>query len=277
MSGTRAALLALALGGATIAVHTRAADRADALATDDDVAALAPSSVVRALSLGHHELAADLFFARAVDAFGARAGQPHDARDLGNLLDMTLALDPDFRAPYLFAARAALFHAGTPSGERARRPKRILEAALARFPDDWEIAFTLGCDYLFADPSSDPVRRQVERTLGGEHIRRAAIVGGGPPWLANLAATVLDESGEREAARRWLEEAYLTSTSDEERGEILRLLAVYRPLDASAVERERQRFDERWRRALPYAPADLFVILGDPPSPRLDLPFLVGE
>jgi hypothetical protein len=135
----------------------------------------------------------------------------------------------------------------------------------------------LGCNYLFELQTTDPKQKEAWRRSGGRWIRRAAVAGGGPPWLAGLAVRVMSEQGEQEAAIHYLEEAYLTAPDDATREEIGRLLAVKQKSAVAGIERAAADFQKRWHAAMPYAPPDLYVLIGDPPSPRLDLAALTRD
>jgi hypothetical protein len=90
--------------------------------------------------------------------------------------------------------------------------------------------------------------------------------------LSLLAATILEKEGLKEAAMRHLEEVYWTTEDERTRAEVGdRLRALKAELDFVKEERERAQFEKQWKETLPYAPSDFFVIVGVPPSPRLDL------
>jgi hypothetical protein len=154
----------------------------------------------------------------------------------------------------------------------------FLQEGVKHFPADWELAFMLGCNYLFELRTDDPQKKEAWRRQGAEWIRHAAIVGGAPPWVPLLAATIMRKEGQEEAAVRHLEEVYLTTQDERTREEVKnRLVALKAKLDFAKEERERNAFLKAWKETLPYVPPDLFVIIGARPSPRMDTKFLAHD
>ena len=132
----------------------------------------------------------------------------------------------------------------------------------------------LGCNYLFELHTSDATQRAAWKRQGAEWIRHSAIVGGAPPWVPLLAAKIMHQEGEDEAAVRHLEEVYWTTEDERTRAEVkARLIDLSAKVDFGKEERERTAFQKQWKENLPYAPADFFILVGPRRSPRLD----VGE
>jgi hypothetical protein len=237
------------------------------------MAFLPRTEVLRAASLGHPELMADLLFIRTLTYFGTQIEKVRNYDWLPGHLETIFELDPWFRGVYRFAGLATMYNGLPITNVEVGRSIHFLELGLARFPSDWEMAFMLGCNYLFELKTEDPTDRARFRRVGADWIRRAA-VSGGPGWLPGLAATVMSREGRTEAALRYLEEAYLTAPDERAREEIGRMLMARREKSMAALQAARDRFIAAWRQALPYAPADLYVLIGDPPPPRLDWRFL---
>src|SRR2546430_13767611 len=108
------AAAATALVVATVLVHDHAVARQSHFRSEDDLLYLPRPAALHALSLGHHELVADLVFVRAVIYYGGelaaiatrpalRAGAHGDYRWLENYLDTILKLDPHLKTPYRWA------------------------------------------------------------------------------------------------------------------------------------------------------------------------------
>ena len=100
-------------------------------------------------------------------------------------------------------------------------------------------------------------------------MRKISLAGGGPSWLPVLVATILTKGGETEAAIRHLEEILLTTDDEAVRTHVRNKLKQLQREALPEMERHRAQFTERWHTQLRYAPADLYVLLGDPPQ---DLP-----
>jgi hypothetical protein len=275
-STTRRSLMIAAgvcfLVGATLVTQNLALARRARFAADEDLLFLPRSSALRALSLGHNELMADLLVIRALVYFGSELTRHGDFRWLENYLQTAVDLDPNWRAPYKWAGVATMYNGTAITNESVMLSSHFLELGTQHFPSDWELSFMLGCNYLFELHPKDPAQAAAWRSQGAEWVRHAAIVGGAPPWVPLLAATILRKEGQEEAAVRHLEEVYLTTEDERTRQEVKnRLLALKAQLDFGKEERERAAFQSLWKQNLPYAPADFFVVVGAKPSARMDL------
>jgi hypothetical protein len=234
--------------------------------------------VLKALSLGHHELTADMVLMRAIVYFGAQFNQKGDFRWLENYLETIVRLDPYWKTPYRWAGTATMYHGRTITRQNVEASNHFLALGVKHFPDDWELPFMLGCNYLFELKSDDPVEKSELRRRGGEYIRHAALVGGAPAWVPLLAATIMREEGREEAAVRHLEEVYLTTRDERTREEVKnRLLAMKDRVAIERAERERRKLQDAWLRTAPYVPPDLFVLVGEPVDPRMDLETLAHD
>lgn len=268
-------LVAALASGATLA-HSEAQRRRDAFPAENDLAYLPRASLLRTLSLGHPELMADLVFIRTITYFGTQFAAGKNYEWLPRHLDTVVELDPYFLGAYRFAGLALMYNGRAITNREVRESSRFLELGAKRFPSNWELSFMLGCNYLFELKSDDPAEKERNRHVGGQWIRRAAIAGG-PAWLPGLAASIMSREGETEAALRYLEEAYLTAADERTRDEVGRLLAARRAESVEHLSQAREAFVASWKRHLPYAPADLHVLMGEPPSPRLDWRWLVRQ
>jgi hypothetical protein len=257
------AAVALLLVLATALSHNALLDRRRHFPAEEDLLYLPRPSALRAMSLGHHELTADLVFLRAVIYWGGELAHDRQYRWLDNYLETIVALDPNWKTPYRWAGVATMYDGREITNRSVMASSHFLELGARQFPSDWELSFMLGCNYLFELKTDDPVERAAWRRQGGEWIRHAAIVGGGPPWVPLLAATILREEGQEEAAVRHLEEVYLSTQDPRTREEVKnRLLSLHAKIDFAKAERERVEFETAWRRTVPYAPPDFFVALG---------------
>jgi hypothetical protein len=271
-----AGVLFLVLG--TIFVQNRALERRSHFAAEEDVLFLPRSSALKALSLGHHEMMADLIVIRALVYFGSEMTRKGDFRWFENYLQTAVDLDPEWRAPYKWAGVATMYNGKSITNESVMLSNHFLELGVKQFPSDWELAFMLGCNYLFELHTNDPAQRDAWRHQGAEWVRHAAIVGGAPSWVPLLAATIMRQEGQDEAAVRHLEEVYYTTQDEKTRAEVKnRLLALKAKLDFAKEERERAAFLKAWRETLPYVPPDLFVIIGKGAPPRMDLEELTRD
>ena len=237
-----------------------------------DVLYLPQPSALHALALGHDELAADLVFVRGLVYFGSQLEEKGEYRWLENYLDTITQLDPRWKTPFRWASVATMYNGKPITNKMVMLSNHFLERGVRQFPDDWELPFMLGCNYLFELHTDDPKQRDEWRKVGGEWVRHAAIVGGAPSWVPLLAATIMRQEGREEAAVRHLEEVYVSTQDERTRNEVRnRLLSLHAKIDLQREERDRAAFEKTWKATLPYVPADLFVAIGPPRPDRMDV------
>ena len=134
----------------------------------DDTLYLPRASALRAISLGHTELAADLVFIRALIYVGAELSQKGAQRWLENYLDTITQLDPSWKTPYRWAGVATMYNGRAITEADVRLSNHFLELGVRQFPDDWELPFMLACNYLFELHPTDEQQRLENRKIGGE-------------------------------------------------------------------------------------------------------------
>jgi len=246
--------------------------RREAFPAGEDLLYLPQPSALHAIVLGHDELAADLVFIRGLVYFGSQLELKGDYRWLENYLDTITKLDPHWKTPFRWAGVATMYNGKPITNKGVMLSNHFLERGVRQFPDDWELPFMLGANYLFELQTDDPKQKEEWRRIGGEWVRHAAIVGGAPSWVPLLAATIMHQEGQDEAAVRHLEEVYVSTQDERTREQIRnRLVGLHAKIDLQREERERKRFEAAWRATMPYAPPDLFVAVGAPRPPRMDV------
>jgi hypothetical protein len=276
--GKFSAVLVLA-GALTALCHHRTLSRRDRFPAEEDILYLPKSSALKVMSLGHHELAATLVFVRALVYFGGELGTK-DRRFtwLENYMDTMVSLDPQFEMAYKWAGSAFMYNGRTITNDMVERSNHFLERGIKHFPRSWQLPWMLGCNYLFEMRTTDPKQKKEWERIGGEWIRQAALIGSAPPWASLLAAQLMKKEGRDEVSMRYLEEVYLTTSDEKTKQEIRnRILFLKSKVEADRLERLGKDFNDRWEKTLPYAPPDLFVALGDPPSARMDPEFLARD
>ena len=149
-------------------------------------------ALAKRLALGFENLAADIYWMRAVVYFGGqRLGTQKNYDQLFPLLDLVTSLDPHFKVAYRFGA---IFLA-EPFPGGAGRPDlamQLLQKGMAADPRRWEYLQDIGFIHYFS--GRDYIR-------AAEWFKRAGEVPGAPEWLAPLAATTLAQGGSRESSR----------------------------------------------------------------------------
>jgi hypothetical protein len=263
-----AATLALLLITRVSLMHTLAL-RADWPA-EADTLALPGTAALRAASLGHTELGADLVAARTNVYFGAQLAAHGENRWLERYLTTALDLDPAFHSLYRRGATMLVYNGQDFSVGALLAADRLLARGARAFPSDWEIWFQMAFNLLFELPrlasESDP-RVPEWRQRGVEAMRQATLLDGVPPWLPNLAAHMLTKNGGDALALRHLEQTYAVTSDAATREQIARTLKTLRGTAiADDLAREAAALHHLVEERYPYAPEAFSLIAG----PRFD-------
>jgi hypothetical protein len=233
---------------------------------EDDALYLPGAGTLRALSLGHTELGADLVAARANVYFGYQLSAHGQQRWLERYLTTALDLDPRFHSLYKRGAIMLVYNGRDFSIEALGAANRLLERGVREFPEDWELWFQLGFNLLFEMPplaGEDDARVPEWRARGVEALRQATLLDGVPPWLPNLAAQMLTKRGSAALAIKHLEQTYAITSDEETRSQIRRKLAALQA-DTQAADLAREAADLRAlvEARYPYAPEAFSVVAG---------------
>jgi tetratricopeptide (TPR) repeat protein len=151
-------------------------------------------AVARRAVLGFDTLAADLYWMRALQHFGATRLRNHGAKRFENLypfLDLATSLDPRFNVAYRFGA---IFLSEQPPGGPGRADQAIalLEKGVQHNPNRWEYHQDIGFVHYWW--TGDYAR-------AADAFSKGAAVPGAPWWLKSLAAVTLTQGGDRRTSR----------------------------------------------------------------------------
>ncbi len=235
-----------------------------------DTLMLPPSGLLRRLSLGHHEMAADLVAARANVYFGTQIASRTEQTMLARTLNTAVDLDPRFQRIYLRGAAMLVYTGKEFTVDGVLAANRLLARGRVEFPGDWELPFQLGFNLLFELPKlvgQDDPRVPDWRQRGVEALREATLLDGVPAWLPNLAARMLTKQGGEELALRHLERTFEVTSDPETRATIARKLTQLRGRRvADELAEGAAHLEQEIAARYPYAPEAFSVILG-PRSP----------
>lgn len=223
---------------------------------------LQSDTAVKRLALAFQMLAADLYWIRTIQHYGAdRLAKGGGAKYelLYPLLDITTTLDPRFTIAYRFGA---IFLAEPYPGGPGRPDRAIalLEKGMKAEPTKWQYGLDIGFVHYwqFGDAAT-----------AARWFQNASALPRAPNWLRPLAATLLAQGGDRGSSRFLWQQ--LRDSTDQD---WLRALAERRLLQLQALDQIDQlealvrRFNERaepgpitWERlvgagALPSVPLD---------------------
>ncbi len=223
-------------------------------------------------SLGHREALADLIWARALVYYGEEFAAQGHVEHVFDYTEAMLALDPDFRAVYEWVGTAGVYRPSDTTADDVERAAAIMERGAARFPSDGRLAWQVGATLAFELPIRYPVgsaERDRAQQRGAVYLMRASELGAAPAYAVLTSAALLARVGRAELAAAHLEEMYATTTDLDLRAEIgLRIQSIRSEAYGAAFEDENQRFEDRWGREMPYAPASLYFLVG--PVPAID-------
>jgi tetratricopeptide (TPR) repeat protein len=152
-----------------------------------------PAVASRAV-LGFDALAADMYWLRALQHFGATRLRDHGAKRFENLypfLDLATSLDPRFNVAYRFGA---IFLSEQPPGGPGRTDQAIalLEKGVRHNPQRWEYYQDIGFVHYWWTG---------DYGKAADAFSRGAAVPGSPWWLKSLAAVTLTQGGDRRTSR----------------------------------------------------------------------------
>lgn len=185
-------VVALSLGGMPFVQASIDAHRRN-LGPQQKVQYLWSPPHIRKLVAGFEGIAADVYWLRTVQYFGAerRTGRG-DFSLLGPLIDITTTLDPRLEIAYRYGA--IFLCEGWPNGAgRCEEGLALLERGAQAMPEDWRLLQEKGFfAFLFMN---DPERAAKE-------LHRAAARPGAAFWLEGLAADTLMKGGRKQSARR---------------------------------------------------------------------------
>ncbi len=147
------------------------------------------------VAMGYEELLADLLWVRATVFFGENFGLDQDPgwySWLYHMLDLATDLDPRFVSAYKYGGVMLRV-----DGVFVEQSTMMFAKGMEALPDEWYFPFGIAMNYFLYKEDS---------ALAAPYMRRAAQCDGGPFYLANLAATLTDESQGLETALAFLEE-----------------------------------------------------------------------
>lgn len=236
-----------------------------------DEAQLSPASAYRIGTLGHASWAANLLWIRALIYFGETLVHAQAQRHLQDFANTIEAVDPKFRAAYLWAATVSIYNSRRITRASVERSIAHLERGLREFPDDGEMLYQLGFLYwseMLPFYRDDAERMQMRRRAAVLYQRSSAR-GYGPAWLSLAAGRALENAGLDQQAVEHLRALLLRTEDEASRARIRRRLeeltgeSLRDPFDEeiSRLDRERQG-------SYPYLSPMLYLFVA-PPMPGL--------
>jgi hypothetical protein len=255
-------LASLVLIGTCLVAGVLAGARADELRKERDSAQellyLPAPHQARLASLGFEQLVADWYWVKGLQYFTDPARAQHNYRNLGDILDVVVGVDPDFEYAYRFAGVSIPFDTGRMRFANTDRAIGFLQRGVARFPQNWQLHFNLGFYLLnFRD----------DRIGAGEEFAAASKIPGSPPYLKGFATRLFTAGGDLDRALVFARTMLESSTDPDERAQLhQRIQNVELEGILRRLEGDSRRFKEekgRW----PSTPQELHDAYGTPPGP----------
>lgn len=259
-----AALVGIAFGQPRLAADAKKA-RSKA-----DIFLLPPARELKVMALGYDSAVCDVLWAKLLIEYG-RHWQEHrvlEHADLRRFLDGILELDHDFLPIYRYADTLLVYR--PPRGERedAIAAREYLERGTREHPKDPNIWLHYGEFVSYLGPTWMNEDERASWYRDGALAVVHAVELGAKADRSLAAVSLLNQAGEREAARTALERAYAVAEDDETR-EGIRWQLERIQASAAADERERRRLlvERRRARSFPSLSTTTFLLLGPTKSP----------
>jgi hypothetical protein len=273
------AVVAVCWGGVQLVQGAANDERATWPKVEEYVVLPSPETAPAA-SLGYRQLMADITWARLLVYYGSAHIGKSDFRYMQQFADNIIALDPQFKRVYRWAAYSMTHQQGYATQQEFHDSIKYLELGIKAFPDNYEMYWLAGMRYwLDLQADDDPEQERAWRERGAELIEIAMRKPDAPDTLATLAATIRTKLGQRERAKADLREMVLTTDNKKARQTLLdRIVYLDQSTDeADELERFRETFDAAWHAEIPFAPAHWYVLLGDRSSTIIDLDDLATD
>src|SRR5580692_11617712 len=225
-------------------------DRIRPQATIDDVLYVSSPKMLKRASLGFDGLMACIYWTRTVQYFGHRhVNHEQSFNQLGSLLEITTALDPQMFPPYQFGASFLAPRPPNGAGEPARAIQ-LMEYGIEHNRENWQLYYNLGFVYY---------TELKDYRHAAEIFARGSKVPGAHPFMKILAAQMAEHAGDFNTARLLWSATLQTSTENNIReNAIEHLRAIQVDEDVTNLQGAVTRFGERTGR-LPASMEELLL------------------
>jgi tetratricopeptide (TPR) repeat protein len=199
---TRLLLVGTAVYGTQKAIDARVGQ----FRSTEEVLYMPSGRVIKALSLGHNGLLADVYWMRAVQYYGGKRLRNEKRYDLLDpLIGIATTLDPQLIHAYRFGA----IFLSEPSPVGAKQPEKaiaLLKQGIEHNPDEWQLYRDLGFVYYWY---LEDYQKAADSFLEGSKNPKSAA------WMKTFAAESLAKGGSREAARLLWQQFFETAENEQ--------------------------------------------------------------
>jgi|HubBroStandDraft_6_1064221.scaffolds.fasta_scaffold20155_4 hypothetical protein len=198
-----------------ILLQSRIDQTASTEAPEQEQLLLSSPALIKRISFGYDALLADVYWTRAVQYYGSRAGIPGSQFPLlWPLLDITTTLDPKLIPAYRFGAIFLSEQPPVGAGEPELALK-LTQKGVDANPQDWQMNATEGFLYYWY---LQEYQKSSAAYLAGSKNPQA------PAWLAMMAAQVVLKADETNTSEMIWTEIYNSSSDPSIRGNALKHL-----------------------------------------------------
>jgi hypothetical protein len=216
------------------------------------------------------ELLGDIVWARMLVYYGSNWAGEGDLSQLEPLIDTVMAVAPQFKPVYDFAAYATTYKGGTATQEEFHTSIRYLERAMKAYPNEYRFFWIAGLRYYYDLWSPDAAVKRGYRERGADLLEQAMRKPDAPPDLATTAASMRSKLGQQQRAIDNLRQMVMITDNDEAREKMLDRLRFESPDMAEEVERAAADLEDEWMANMPAVPIDFYILLGPRPPGTID-------
>ena len=220
-----------------------------------DVQFLPTGDFLKGASLGYAGLLSDFFWVRATMLFGDQHGAGEDKgwyAWLYHMIDLTTDLDPEFRAAYKYGGTMLRV-----DGVFVDQSSLIFQKGMKHRPDEWYFPFGIAMNYFLH--RDDP-------QIAARYMEAAATIEGAPFYLRNLAASLLEDSNQLDAALAFTEAELANLPTGQDAVRIALELKIFELRYAISV-RDVEQAVETYRRENGGLPESVAALPGLPSDP----------
>ena len=193
------------------------------------------------MSLGQREFVADLIWVRSLQYNTLH----DDAHLVENFADAIIALDPDFKSIYRWAAVSTVFSSKI-TAHNVDAANHYLELGSKRFPLDPYYDYSIAINLISYYPKTTPEVDAEHRSQAISHLQLAMQKPNADPNISFLITGLLSESGDA-AKIAFIQQALLTETDPEIKKNLqTRLILLSETSDTSALMVSAKR--DQWQR-----------------------------
>jgi len=149
---------------------------------------------LKPLSLGYHQVIADVLWIQTVNYFGSHFMTDKEYPWLYHMLSLIIDLDPRFDFPYYFGGIVLSMEA-----DQKERANAILARGMEAYPEKWEYPFYIGFNHYYHEGNL---------AEAFPFIEKAAALPNAPAFVESLVGTLYLKTGKKETALRFFRKMY---------------------------------------------------------------------